>query len=810
MSSLFALRAVSSAALALLLLACGSSDKPTNPPPLVPEMIRALVFTRTTEFRHDSIAAAQTFFSGLDPALGVEAELSEDATRFTDAGLSSFDVVVFANTTGDVLDEAQQAALQRFVRSGHGFVGVHAAADTEHAFPWYGSLVGASFVSHPEPSDVELFAEQPFDPSPAAFPSSFRFFDEWYDFDRNPRETASILLTIGQTQAGEGSDHPIAWYQYFEGGRSFYTGLGHASETWADARFQSHLLTGVRWAARGPGFGRAVLSRDMRSPIALGVTSVGDVYFIERTGEVRLWHARSGAVTTALRLEVDTAQNGLLGLALDPDFADSRWLYLYYSAPLGSVPADAGPPGRNLLVRYTVRADGTLDESSRLLLLEVPSERRCCHEGGALTFAADKTLWLSTGDNTNPFDSDGMASIDARSGRETFNAERTAHNPMDLRGKVLRIARDGSIPAGNAFPPTGELGRPEIYLWGVRNPYRLAADPLDGRVFFSDVGPDAAQDSPRGPRGYDEINLAKPGDFGWPHCIGEQLPYAQYDFASGVIGAPFDCGESQPPLLAYDYGTLRYPALGRGILEDGSFIGRAAIAGAVYRAPSDARFALPARFQGQLLMADWTRNTVAVVNSDDGGKLRSVERVLPTESFRRPIDFDVGPDGALYVLEYGSDFWGNNPDAQLSRIEYAAFGKLSPVARIAASALHGPAGQSIHFSGAASRAQTPRETLLDYAWDFDGDGRSDAHGVEVDHRFTLSGGFPVSLRVTSSSGLTSLPVSEAIVIGNSPPSVRILAPPPGTRLARGAVVELSGEATIQKTEQRRAPSSFGT
>jgi hypothetical protein len=329
---------------------------------------------------------------------------------------------------------------------------------------------------------------------------------------------------------------------------------------------------------------------------------------------------------------------------------------------------------------------------------------------------------------------------------------------------------------------------------GVRNPYRLAPDPVDGRVFFSDVGPDAAGDSPRGPRGYDEINLLLPGDYGWPRCIGAKLPYVAFDFATGELGAPFDCGGSIAPLLAYDYGTSTYPALGHGILPDGSFIGRAAIAGAVYRSAANAPYALPVRFQGQLLMADWTRNIVAAVATNARGELRSVERMLPSEAFRRPIDFDVGPDGAIYVLEYGSDFWGNSPDAQLSRIEYSELGGLSPIAKMSLSQAQGPAGSVIHFSGSASHSVGRAETIADYAWDFDGDGQADEHGAEVDHGFPVSGGYTVSLSVTSSSGKRSRPVAEQIVIGNSPPSVKILSPSPGTRLLRGVETELVGEA----------------
>jgi glucose/arabinose dehydrogenase/type 1 glutamine amidotransferase len=780
------------ALLLVTLCACGSTDSKSPESPPSSGAIRALVFTRADGAAHASSEARRAFFENEPANEGIEFTLTDDAGLFSDSGLRAFDVVVFANTTGNVLNASQQAAFERFIANGNGFVGIHSAAETERDWGFYRDLVGASATNEALPEAASIRVEDPTHPSAGEFQSEFAFSDGFYEFDRNPRETRSVVLSsdIG------GGDRPLAWYQYVGGGRSFYTSLGHASETWSDARFRSHVLGGLRWAARGGGFGRAVLTRSLRSPIALAVRPDEDVYVIERTGEVRLVRASSGKVDTALTLQVDTAQeNGLLGLALDPHFSENPYVYLYYSAPLASDAPTEGPPGRNLLVRLSARADGTLDPESALVLLEVPSERRCCHEGGSLTFASDGTLWLSTGDNTNPFDSEGTAPIDRRPARETFNAERTAANPFDLRGKLLRINPDGSIPDGNLFPRSGEAGRPEVYALGVRNPYRLAADPITPRVFFSDVGPDAASDSARGPRGYDEVNLAQPGNYGWPHCIGQKLPYPAFDFETREIGAPFDCDDTVAPLLAYDYGTETYPALGVGILPDGTFVGRAAIAGAVYRAPLGARRPWPARFDGRLVIADWTRNIIASASIDDAGKLLDMERLLPGESFRRPIDFEVGPDGSLYVLEYGSDFWGNNPDAQLSRIEYAEFGQLAPIARMKVSSFNGPAGSVIHFSAEDSRVLSPQERIADYAWDFDGDGAPDAHGMKVDHRFATSGGYAVSLRVLSSSGVESRPVAESIVIGNTPPQVRILSPGRGTRLARGVEVLLRGEGS---------------
>ena len=543
-----------------------------------------------------------------------------------------------------------------------------------------------------------------------------------------------------------------------------------------------------------PRSGRAVLTRDAKNPMALAVTPERDVYFIERTGELRYYSARTGVVSTAAMLEVDTShEGGLLGIALDPAFEQNGYLYLYYSAPLSGEPEPLSPPGENLLVRVQTRADGSADLDSASVLLRVPSERRCCHEGGSLAFGADGTLFLSTGDNTNPFESDGRAPLDGRPGRELFDARRTSGNPFDLRGKILRIHTDGSIPADNLFPPSGELGRPEIYALGVRNPFRIAPDPETNRLYFADIGPDAYDDGPRGPRGFDELDVADaPGDFGWPFCIADNLPYPAVDYATGELGEPFDCSMRTGATLAYDYGTESHVELGTALTDDGSFVGRMLVAGAVYRSTADAPFALPDEYEGAVLLAEWTRDRLLAAQVDGDGRLAHLERLFAAETFRRPIDLEVGPDGAIYVLEYGSSFWGDNPDAALSRFEYGS--RLSPAAVITPSATVGAAPLAVAFSASESRAFGDGETLVRYDWDFDADGEADAHGEAVTHVFADSGEHTAALRVVSSSGARSEPVSVRIVVGNSPPAVRVLSPDSLTIAFSGVPVALKGEA----------------
>ncbi len=793
-----------SACLITLLAGCGSDD---GDPVEEQGPINALLFSRTAGFRHPSIEDAVAFFASLPEEEGIATTHTEDASIFNDDDLAEFDVVIFANTTGDVLDENQQAALQRFIRSGRGYVGAHSAADTEHQWPWYGQLVGAYFISHPLlPVEVEVTTEDPTHQSTAHLPDTFLFTDEIYNFDRNPRRDNSILMTIDEegfiypnipNTPSMGDDHPVAWYKEFEGGRSFYTNLGHRPETWADPVFQQHLLEGIRWAAAPPSYNRIVLTRQPRNPMEIAVADDGRVFYIERTGELMVWLPDSGQVIEITRIPVDTeAENGLLGLALDPAFARNRRLYLYHSTPIVDAPAE-GPPGLNILSSFIVNPNNTLEPDSRIDLLEVPSERECCHEGGSITFAPDGSLFLSVGDNTNPFQSAGTAPLDERPGRERENSQRTAQNPFDLRGSILRINPDGSIPEGNLFPRDGSQGRPEIYTMGSRNPFRTAVDPATGRLFWGEVGPDAPVDTARGPRGYDEINFADfPGNYGWPYCIGANIPYSDYDFETEEIGDPFSCDDFEPAVLAYDYTTVSELALGNATDSEAGFTGRTAIAGVFYPEQSRrASFALPERFQNKLLMTDWTRDIIAAVDVSPEGELLSVVRLLPWERFRRPIDLDIGADGALYVLEFGTAFNGDNPDAQITRIEFSESGDLSPDANITASATSGEAPLSVSFSSEGSRAPGEDDRDLRYEWDFDGDGRVDSRDASPSFTYEENGRYVVTLTVLNSSGTASFPATTDIVVGNTPPVVEILSPRDDIEVELDTIVELRGSAT---------------
>ena len=233
----------------------GGSNTGGAPAAMPPNLESVLVFSRTTGFRHDSIAAGVQALVALGDASGFSVEQTEDPAAFSDAGLAEYDVVVWLNTTADVLDGEQQAAFERYIRAGGGWVGVHSASDTEYDWPWYGQLLGgaAYFRIHPVIQTAELSVEQADHPSTAHLPATFSMEDEWYNFRENPRASVSVLMTLNENsyEPGEGAmtDHPIAWYHEFDGGRAWYTALGHRQELYQDPRFTQHLLGGIRWAA---------------------------------------------------------------------------------------------------------------------------------------------------------------------------------------------------------------------------------------------------------------------------------------------------------------------------------------------------------------------------------------------------------------------------------------------------------------------------------------------------------------------------------------------------------------------------------
>ncbi|MEU4695218.1 ThuA domain-containing protein [Actinoplanes sp. NPDC023714] len=236
----------------LLLLAMVAATLGVPAPAQADTPYDVLVFSRTAGFRHDSISAGVQAVRELGDANGFTVTDTEDPAVFAPAHLATFEAVIFLNTTGDVLDAAQQTAFENWIRAGGGFVGVHAAADTEYGWPFYGELVGAWFASHPAIQPATVKVEDRAHAATAHLPQTWNRTDEWYDYRTNARSSAHVLATLDESSYSGGTmgaDHPHAWCKPYQGGRSFYTGGGHTISSYSESAFRTHLLGGIRYAA---------------------------------------------------------------------------------------------------------------------------------------------------------------------------------------------------------------------------------------------------------------------------------------------------------------------------------------------------------------------------------------------------------------------------------------------------------------------------------------------------------------------------------------------------------------------------------
>ncbi len=542
-------------------------------------------------------------------------------------------------------------------------------------------------------------------------------------------------------------------------------------------------------------FETEVLVNSAADPMQMQVLPDGRVYFIERTGALKLYDPvlpgvrLLGTVPVSVYVEV-----GLMGLAIAPDFEESALVYLMYC------PAD--DPDVLRIGRFSV-ADDRLHLKDAEVVLEYPIDRKeAVHMGGGLWMTAGGDLYIGTGDNTVPI---AELPVDQRPGEEYRDAMRTSANSNDLRGKILRIRpeADGSysIPDGNLFPD-GRGGRPEIFAIGCRNPFRLCVDEQVGAVFWGDVGPNISMAVDIGPNGYDEINrAASPGNYGWPMFVGPNEAYRDYDFDTGQLGLPFDAGSpinlsrnntgierlppARPALIWYPSTDSKdFPSLGSG--------GRSAMASLVYRDRDDfdPLLKMPESMHGKLVIHDWMRNWIKTVKLDETGKLVQIEDFMPGSLFRRPMQLALRSDGTLYLMEYG-DKWGGNRDGQISRIVYRR-GNRAPTP---AFSLHPEGGKEpldVRFDATASADRDPGDKLS-FTWSINSDPVTGGDSAEFSKRFEEAGRFDVELTVRDSNGATST-ASQTLHIGNDRPDVTLLEPSHGGFFDWGQVVKYRVEA----------------
>jgi cytochrome c len=534
-------------------------------------------------------------------------------------------------------------------------------------------------------------------------------------------------------------------------------------------------------------FTKTVLFNDLNEPMELAVAPDGRVFFVERAGKFYMYDPVQKKTRLLYDFPVKAVEkylNGLLGMTIDPDFARHPYLYFFYTTQ------DTGLT-KQRIARFTMAKDNTLDLASEKVVIDFPIDLEVsAHTGGSMAWDAHRNLFISTGDNTVPFESQGFAPIDAQPGRLVYDAQRSAGNPNDLRGKILRIHvdMDGNytIPEGNLFAKgtaatDRPMTRPEIYVMGCRNPYRISVDTATSIVYWGEIGPDSGVDGPQGPRGYDEFNQAKQaGNYGWPYFVGDSKPYHHYDFATKAVTDLFDpaapVNESpnntgaknlppvHKPMVWYPYGKSdEFPQLGVG--------GRCAMGGPTYHYNPALKSAnkLPAYYDKALFVYDWMRNWVMAIRLDDQQNYQSMEAFMPkTGDFRRPVDMEIGPEGSIYMLEYGSVYGIDNDDARLVRVDFNP-GNRAPIAKITAKDTIGLAPLTVAFSNGSY--DYDKGDQLRYSWQFEGEKAGIATATPT-HTFRKNGIYKVRLTATDGAGKTDAD-TLTIRVGNTLPQVAI-------------------------------------
>ena len=410
-------------------------------------------------------------------------------------------------------------------------------------------------------------------------------------------------------------------------------------------------------AEESPLFEVNILAQEINEGMEMAIDKDGRVFVAERKGKVKLYTPETKTTTELIDLKSDTrGESGLIGIALDPNFEENHWIYLYHTVPFET---QQGPYLEHHLGRFTFE-DGKIDPASEKILLKVKaSSKKRIHEAGSIAFDAEGLLYLSVGDNQ------------IRS--EYLFSCKTSANSNDLRGKILRIrpTPEGGyeIPEGNLFPPGTPKTRPEIYIMGLRNPFRISVDKKTGWLLWGENGPPnvwapgTTISKKELPMGYDEFNLAKgPGFYGYPLIIADQQAFTNYDFEKKKALPKFDpeapvndhsgntgireLPPSQPPLVWYQNLQKEFPELGSG--------GESAIAGPIYRKKSSFPEALrlPKQYEDCWIIGEYSRGWVKAIQLNEDGEYKGILPLLPKLKLGKPTNLKIGPKGRLHVLYY--------------------------------------------------------------------------------------------------------------------------------------------------------------
>ncbi|MFD2023937.1 ThuA domain-containing protein [Promicromonospora aerolata] len=691
-------------------------------------------------------------------------------------------------------------------------------------------------------------------PANEGLPLNWTRSDRWLNWSPNP---TGDVHTVAQVQewdydpgeSANGPFHPVSWCRDYDGGRSFYTGMGGTSESYTEPEFRDHLLGGLLWSTgmvRGDCQATIAENYDVQrlttenadgkldqigEPHGLTVAPDGGVFYIGKAacasgpieswddpnvglgcGTVHRWDPESEETKLLTTLDVmgnrgsgsELVKNeeGLLGITLDPKFDENSWIYLYWM-PHESIDTERRV-GERTVSRFTYDAEAnTIDQSTRKDLLSWETQiHSCCHAGGGMDFDDEGNLYIGSGDANSSGGSGGYSGnnwTQEYAGISFQDARRTAGNTNSLNGKILRIhpEPDGTftVPEGNLFPEADDPGdktRPEIYVMGVRNISRLAYDTKNDWLTAAWVGPDASRPSPElGPAKYETATIiTSAGNQGWPYCMGNGQPYRdRSNEDASVLTGWYDCDNPKntsprntglvdlPPVRD---NMIWYSPSGGGpvfpIGEDGipSYVdeeatytqpylrggGQAIMNGPTYHrseVDTDSGAAWPAHWDNKWFIGDQSNsnNRIAVTVNPD--TVEEAGAPAFAEDLRQIIrggngddrvdqwmDAKFGPDGALYLLDYGGGFFSLTDRQKLTRISYTG-GPATPVpAGAGASVQSDPL--TVAFTGGESGG-------VSYAWDF-GDGNT-SNEANPRHTYARVGSYDATLTVTYADGSTN-------------------------------------------------------
>ena len=538
-------------------------------------------------------------------------------------------------------------------------------------------------------------------------------------------------------------------------------------------------------------FTKTILTQGMDEPMEMAILHDGRILICERKGGLKVFDTKTNQIRLITTIPVNTkyvskegftteAEEGLVGIVAHPDFDKNHWIYLYFADPVEKA---------HVLARYELHGD-SLYLGTKKVVISIPTQREvCCHTGGGMVFDKDGNLFLTVGNNTaNP--PSGTFSMDERPGRESWDDQRGSGNTNNLHGKILRIHPEDNgsytIPEGNLFPKGMARTRPEIYVMGNRNPWRVSLDSKTGYLYWGEVGPDASSDSIWGSRGYDEFNQArKPGYFGWPYFIGDNRPYRKYNPADSSYGALFDPAhpvnnsrnndglkELPPPQKAfiwYPYANSdTFPLLGSS--------GRSAVGGPIFHRADfkDAKRPFPAYYEDKWLITDFMRGWIMSVTMKPNGDYESMEPFLPNENISSVLDMKFSQDGDLYVLEYGSAWFKGNANSALVRFQYNG-GNRKPVVGASADRLAGAIPFKVKLSSQGTMDFDKYDSnKLKYEWKINSNNQVIQTSSDPNPEIVLDkpGIYEATLTVTDTKG-ESNSRSLQLQAGNEPPEVAI-------------------------------------